>query len=176
MENFWLWKAVQVLPLWKDHQHQQQQVRNHFHKIIILPLRNCTVKIVLIFWVVVSKIVLFHSYLGKIPILTHIFQRGWNHQLVLIVETMQVLIACSQNSHPSGSWLGSCSAAFWHARTSGIPQRVPPTFQTGGCRGFYGMYPPENCPISSYNRRHFWVDDERGFRVWWDMDDPFARG
>ena len=40
-------------------------------------------------------------------------------QLVLIVETMQVLIACSQNSHPSGSWLGSCSAAFWHARTSG---------------------------------------------------------
>ena len=25
----------------------------------------------------------FHPYLGKIPILTNIFQRGWNHQLVL---------------------------------------------------------------------------------------------
>ena len=23
----------------------------------------------------------FHPYLGKIPILTNIFQRGWNHQL-----------------------------------------------------------------------------------------------
>ena len=23
----------------------------------------------------------FHLYLGKIPILTHIFQMGWNHQL-----------------------------------------------------------------------------------------------
>ena len=32
-------------------------------------------------WVVVSNIFYFHPYLGKIPILTHIFQRGWNHQL-----------------------------------------------------------------------------------------------
>ena len=34
-------------------------------------------------WVVVSNIVYIHPYLGKIPILTNIFQRGWNHQLVL---------------------------------------------------------------------------------------------
>ena len=27
---------------------------------------------------------LFHPYLGKIPILTAIFQRGWNHQLVMV--------------------------------------------------------------------------------------------
>ena len=34
---------------------------------------------------VVSNIVYFHPYLGKIPILTHIFQRGWfNHQLDLV--------------------------------------------------------------------------------------------
>ena len=33
-------------------------------------------------WVVVSKIFYFHPYLGKIPILTNIFQRGRNHQLV----------------------------------------------------------------------------------------------
>ena len=31
--------------------------------------------------VVVSKIFYFHPYLGKIPILTNIFQLGWNHQL-----------------------------------------------------------------------------------------------
>ena len=30
-----------------------------------------------------SNIFYFHPYLGKIPNLTHIFQRGWNHQLVL---------------------------------------------------------------------------------------------
>ena len=35
------------------------------------------------FWVVVSNIFYFHPYLGKIPILTNIFQRGWNHQPVL---------------------------------------------------------------------------------------------
>jgi len=28
------------------------------------------------------SLVYFHPYLGKIPILTNIFQRGWNHQLV----------------------------------------------------------------------------------------------
>ena len=26
-------------------------------------------------------ILFFHPYLGKIPILTNIFQMGWNHQL-----------------------------------------------------------------------------------------------
>ena len=30
---------------------------------------------------VVSNIFYFHPYLGKIPIVTNIFQRGWNHQL-----------------------------------------------------------------------------------------------
>ena len=34
-----------------------------------------------ILWVVVSNIFYFHPYLGKIPILTNIFQTGWNHQL-----------------------------------------------------------------------------------------------
>ena len=33
---------------------------------------------------VVSNIFYFHPYLGKISILTNIFQRGWNHQLVLL--------------------------------------------------------------------------------------------
>ena len=34
-------------------------------------------------WVMVSNIFFVHPYLGKIPILTNIFQRGWNHQLVM---------------------------------------------------------------------------------------------
>ena len=38
------------------------------------------------FWVVVSNIFHFYPYLGKISILTNIFQRGWNHQLGLIVK------------------------------------------------------------------------------------------
>ena len=32
----------------------------------------------------VSNTFYFHPYLGKIPNLTNIFQRGWNHQLVLL--------------------------------------------------------------------------------------------
>ena len=33
-------------------------------------------------WMVVSNIFYFHPYLGKIPILTNMFQVGWfNHQL-----------------------------------------------------------------------------------------------
>ena len=46
----------------------------------------------IIFWVVVSNICYFHPYLGKIPILTNIFQRGWNHQLVLYVKEWANLI------------------------------------------------------------------------------------
>ena len=30
------------------------------------------------------KYIYFHPYLGKIPILTNIFERGWNHQLVVV--------------------------------------------------------------------------------------------
>ena len=35
------------------------------------------------FWVVVSNIFFVHPYLGKISILTNIFQMGWNHHLDL---------------------------------------------------------------------------------------------
>ena len=38
---------------------------------------------IIFFWVVVSNIFYFHPYLGKISNLTHIFQMGWKHQLVL---------------------------------------------------------------------------------------------
>ena len=39
---------------------------------------------ILFWWVVVSNILYVYPYLGKIPILTHIFQMGWNHQLDFI--------------------------------------------------------------------------------------------
>ena len=40
------------------------------------------------FWVVVSIIFYFQPYLGKIPILTNIFQMGWNHQLVNFISSL----------------------------------------------------------------------------------------
>ena len=36
-------------------------------------------------WVVVSNMFYFYPYLGKIPILTNIFQMGWNHQLDMFI-------------------------------------------------------------------------------------------
>ena len=39
-------------------------------------------------WVVVSNIFYFHPYLGKWSNLTNIFQRGWNHQLVVFCVTL----------------------------------------------------------------------------------------
>ena len=44
-------------------------------------------------WVVVSNIFYFHHYLGKIPNLTNIFQRGWNHQLEqLVTKTTWIIL------------------------------------------------------------------------------------
>ena len=37
-----------------------------------------------------SNIFYFYPYLGKIPILTNIFQLGWNHQLVIILSTWNI--------------------------------------------------------------------------------------
>ena len=42
---------------------------------------DSTLSRVLVFWVVVSNMFYFHPFLGKIPILTNIFQVGWNHQV-----------------------------------------------------------------------------------------------
>ena len=38
--------------------------------------------------VVVSNVFYFHPYLGKIPILTNIFQTGWDHQLGYTLSTV----------------------------------------------------------------------------------------
>ena len=38
----------------------------------------------IIIWIYISNMVYFHPHLGKIPILTDIFELGWNHQLVMV--------------------------------------------------------------------------------------------
>ena len=42
---------------------------------------------------VVSNIFYFHPYLGKISILTNVFQMGWNHQLEIDVLNMMAFVA-----------------------------------------------------------------------------------
>ena len=60
-------------------------------------------------WVVVSNIFYLHPYLGKIPILTNIFQLGWNHQLA------------KSPTHPMGC-LG-CQAGNASMRTNNADNR-----------------------------------------------------
>ena len=57
-------------------------------------------------WVVVSNIFYFHPYLGKIPILTNIFQRGWNHQPAMMYK----------KNHPR--WTARC----WWPESCGMPK------------------------------------------------------
>ena len=53
----------------------------------------CTLAIFLVLiWVVVSNIFYFHPYLGKIPILTNVFRRGWNHQPVIFFCIIVLII------------------------------------------------------------------------------------
>ena len=48
-------------------------------------------------WVVVSNIFYFHPYLGKIPMLTNIFQMGWNHQPVKILVVTGKWSSCPES-------------------------------------------------------------------------------
>ena len=47
-------------------------------------------------WLVVSNIFYVHPYLGKIPILTNIFQMGWNHQPV---DDVSYIVLCHFHQH-----------------------------------------------------------------------------
>ena len=63
------------------------------------------------FWVVVSNIFYFHPYLEKVPILTNIFQRGWNHQLGLCVWIVWKDLKLIFNAGARGGW-GVVSTCF----------------------------------------------------------------
>ena len=59
-------------------------------------------------WVVVSNLFCFHPHLGKIPILTNIFQMDWNHQLASFwgnqnVSFWVVYLVCQLQFLPSWS-------------------------------------------------------------------------
>ena len=60
----------------------------------------------LIIWLVVLNIVYFHPYSGKIPNLTNMFQRGWNHQLVMwwARDTKNMLCFCFVGLEMLGIW------------------------------------------------------------------------
>ena len=95
---------------------------------------------------VVSNIFHFHPYLGKIPILTNIFQRGWfNHQLVngwskspfpsiqncLALGYYQVVSCPLWNRHPSG--VESTNSAWRSIPASKFFIRAKTTPQFLGC-------------------------------------------
>ena len=58
--------------------------------------------------VVVSIIFYFHPYLGKIPVLTHIFQMDWSHQPVVLWESIKPQDGPS--IHDTLDWLGKVGA------------------------------------------------------------------
>ena len=83
-------------------------------------------------WLVVSNIFYFHPYLGKIPILTNIFQMGWNHQLDLhwLGKPTPDSLYSRQNwwfsrfSESSYSWFTT-----WNIQVQ-FPNETPVTFTT----------------------------------------------
>ena len=89
-------------------------------------------------WVVVSNICYFHPYLGKIPKLTNIFQRDWNHQPVSYLSIYLVFLF--KKSRLS-------SQVFTSTKNPDILFDLPRVFFTPRCRPTYIMthvrYPHE---------------------------------
>jgi len=63
-----------------------------------------------VIWVLVSNMFYFHPYLRKIPILTNIFQRGWNHQLVIHWFIAQGIAHVTLDSLTHLSYPATCDA------------------------------------------------------------------
>ena len=87
------WICFLVCFLWRKGSHGMSSSRSKKNSIwenVVVGSRLGTIRIFKeqvanpskLDWVVVSNIFYFHPYLGKLPILTNMFQRGWNHQLV----------------------------------------------------------------------------------------------
>ena len=76
--------------------------------------------LIYLYWVVVSNMFYFHPYLGKISILTNIFQMGWNHQPVILMWVVYIF------------WSGS-SMGWWNLKVSSevLPRRAAHLFQDG---------------------------------------------
>ena len=79
----------------------------------------------IVFWVVVSNIFYVHPYLGKIPILTNIFQMGWNHQLVF--QSVFWLVGSPYAEHISWSGTSLSDENLFHFLGRGIVQHIEMT-------------------------------------------------
>ena len=102
------------------------------------------------FWVVVLNIFYLHPYLGKIPILTNIFQMGWNHQPEDFWQPTKKKSGRPHENHPfsvsarlAGSG-GTCpaKAGSGGGNSGKKPQRYfwrPPKWKVGKL-----VYPPWN--------------------------------
>ena len=68
----------------------------------------------------VSNIFYFHTYLGKIPILTNIFRMGWNHQLDHLPQSLRAILGKSwvipRTSQPL--WVDCVFFCFWNLTRS----------------------------------------------------------
>ena len=76
------------------------------------------------YWVVVSICFYFHPYLGRIPILTNNFRRGWNHQL----EYLYLFLFFFGGGRES--W---CFRTSLDCKTSNFWASFPDNFQSQGC-------------------------------------------
>ena len=79
---------VVTIPLIRSTLQQRDEkpaVMQNFHKLQCGKLFTSKRWYIIPVQVVVSNMFYFHHYLGKIPILTHIFQWGWNHQPAVFV-------------------------------------------------------------------------------------------
>ena len=102
----------------------------------------------------VSNIFYFHPYLGKIPILTNIFQRGWNHQpdkhvfpkKMALFDMSEIYVShrfpasfqekvCSEDVHRLGEVVISLKGKV--AFTVGVTWTVVPWVHPGWVRFFF---------------------------------------
>ena len=76
-----------------------------------------------------SNMFYFHPYLGKIPILTNIFRRGWNHQPVFLIAHRQNHPCIQQAAQPQmlecaglvEANRGWSSRTWWHTHRIHVP-------------------------------------------------------
>ena len=114
--SWWdLWQDVQLEALVssEETQHCPHFLRLEMYPFTILNMQQISTKTLhrsmswwkKTAWVVVSNIFYFHPYLGKIPILTNIFQMGCNHQPDNLCERrFYILMFCLVMIFRSASW------------------------------------------------------------------------
>ena len=108
LDNCRVWCIFAGGVLWNHQNHQAKKIKKVNQKAGFVVFCFW-----FLFWVVVSNIFYVHPYLGKIPILTNIFQLGWNHQLVFFQESSANANCCGwvvwNLNNPHTYWFLSCA-------------------------------------------------------------------